>query len=109
MSYKSELNKEQSVRWDDFKRQIMIDRGEKIFKDPANLGNYAVTVSFMEGKLCLELMPNETTNFEGDTEGVIVNVDEENCHVTSIMEMAKNAKKVKEAKSKGLPIKIFQF
>lgn len=106
--YKKDLNKEQASRWEDFKSKIIIDRGEKIFKDPATLGNCSVTVSFMEGKLVLELMPNETANFEGDTEGVIISINEEDCHVTSIMLMAKNAKSVEDAKKNNLPIKKFR-
>ena len=107
MSYKHKFNKEESARWEEFKRQIVIDRGQRIFKDPATLGNCSVTVSVIEGKLALELVPNETANMNGDVEGVIVNIDEDNCHVTSIMTMANNATEVVNAKNNKKPIKKF--
>lgn len=109
MSYKSELNKEEQVRWEEFKRQIVIDREEGIFKDPANLGNCRVNVSMIEGKLTLELVPNETSDMNGGVEGVIVSVYEDDCHVTSIMSMAENAKDVEEAKCNKKPIKKFDY
>jgi len=107
MTYKSDLNKADSVAWDEFKRQMVVDRKKKIFKESANLGNCLVAISSIDGELYIEIMPNETTNFNGSIAGTIVPIDENNCHLDNVMEMARNAKKVKEAKGNGEPIKLF--
>ena len=108
MSYLTRMDEDGKTKWNEFKQGVLIDRGNRIFRDPANMGNCSVTVSLMEGKLCLEIMPNETSNMNGDVEGVIVTVDENDCHVDSIMKMVENATGVEEAKGKGLPVKSFR-
>ncbi len=107
MSYKSDLSKEDLVRWEEFKDSIKIDRKERIFGVSADLGKCHVRASFMDGELYFEIMPSETSDLEGDVEGVIVNVDENKCHLDSLLKMHHNAKTTEKAKMDKKPIKKF--
>ena len=105
--YKARLSKKQMDQWESFKLNIMVDRKQRIFRDSAFLGNCSVNISFIDGELALEVMPNETANIDGDVEGVIVNIDEDTCHLDSILKMALNSQQVKRAKKNNKPIKHF--
>ena len=107
MSYKSELNKEELVRWEDFKNSIKVDRKERIFRDSAYLGKCDVNISCIDGELNLEIIPSETADLESDVEGVIVNIDENKCHLDSLLKMYRNAKTTEKAKIDKNPIKSF--
>ena len=98
MSLKSELSEIEAKRWEDFKKSILIDKEKRTFNGSLDLGNCSVSVSFINNQLCFELFPNESADLGGEVDGIILNLDDENLHVSSIMSMAENAKKVKEAK-----------
>ena len=116
---KKKLGKKDRNEWEVFKQSSMIDRSDKLLNDPddtivattsaADLGNCQVKVSFMDNQLFFEIMPNETTNMKGDVEGIIVGVDEDKCHVFSVLKIVENALQVKDAKKNGKPIKQFTW
>lgn len=105
MAIKKNLNETERMAWEQFDKEISCDNGH--FPEPAKLGNCSVNIQRLKNKLCLEIMPTETTDMNGDVAGVIVDIDEKTCHLTSIIEMVDNAKKVEEAKRSHKPIKVF--
>jgi hypothetical protein len=107
MTYKAELNQKAKSQWESFKSSISVDREKKIFKEAAFLGNCNVNISFIDGELTFEIMPSETADMDGDVEGVIINIDENNCHLDSILKMNFNARQVENAKKNEKPIKRF--
>jgi len=98
MSYKKDMNEKEIEKWENIKKNITIDRKEKIYRESESLGDCSVSISFTDGKLCLEIMP---IGING-AEGVIVNIDEDNCHISSIMSMIENTKQAKERETKRL-------
>ena len=104
MGYKKDLSQEELEKWENIKNNITIDRKERIFRDSKSLGNCSVSISFTDGKLCLEIIPIETPILEKEIEGVIVNIDEDACHISSIIAMIENAKQVEDARRKGHPL-----
>ena len=107
MTYKAELNIRDKAAWDDFKIQIETNREKGVFKKSARLGSCFVNVSFIDGELFLEITPNETVNFNGNINGLIVSIDENKCHVDDIMKMSRNALEVQDAMYNKKPIKKF--
>ena len=112
MSCANELTKADKVKWEQYKREMTTDRGEKIFERPTNLGNCSVEMSILDGELSIQIMPNETTlNENSDTEissaGIIISISEDSCHVNDLMKMASNARKVEGDKEKGHAIVKF--
>ena len=108
MSYKANLNEDMKAKWESLKRDVSVNREEKIFPTPTNMGNCSVNLSLIAGKLCLEIVPNETSDFDNEVEGVIVDIDENSCHVDSIMKIVENALQVEKAKKNGNPVKTFR-
>ena len=90
---------------EEFVRSISFDPDN--IKKLANLGLCHVSLNCVKNKIVMEIFPAETTDFDKPVEGIIISIDENDCHVTSIMEMAKNSEKVEEAKKNKNPIKIF--
>jgi len=107
MTYKVNLNKRDQAKWQFFKQSIEYNAKKQIFNNAAFLGNCGVQISFTNGQLCLEIMPSETTDFEGNIEGIIVNVDENQCRIDNLLKMYFNAQKVEKAKEDKKPIKKF--
>ena len=107
MSYKNELNKEESFRWETFKQNIETNRKELVFSDAKSLGQCNVLISNIDGELFLEILPLETVDFDNDIDGIIVQIDENKVHLDSIMNMEYNAQDVEQAKYWGNPIKVF--
>lgn len=106
MSYANNLNKKDKVVWEQFKRDCS-PNNEQVIQQSISLGNCNVSISCFKGKLWLEIMPKETARMNRGIEGVIVGIDENACHVTSIMKMAQNANEVMAAKNSNKPIKVF--
>ena len=94
MAFANKLNRADKSKWNCFKNEMLIDREKKIFRDPKCLGNCIVKASYMDNKIFLEIMPTETANFSGDVEGIIIDVGENDCHVSSLMKMAKNSNEI---------------
>jgi hypothetical protein len=103
------MTKKDQNKWEAFKKSILIDKKQKVFNSAAELGNCQVKLSCMDDELFLEVLPNETTNVNGDVEGIIVAFDENKCHVSGILKMVSNAKQVKKAKENNQPIKQFEL
>lgn len=106
MAYANQLSKKNKVAWEQFKRNCC-PNNEHVIQKATLLGNCNVSIGNVKGQLYLEIMPNETADFDTDIAGILVNINENDCHVDSIMTMAKNAHDTEKAKLNKKPLKIF--
>jgi len=107
MAHLENLNKADQVKWEQTKREMTVDREKGIFKGETSLGSCHVGMGVVDGQLYLEIMPNETSSLNENTEGVVVQVDENDVSLTGLMSMVSNERELTQAKIDGEPTIIF--
>jgi len=87
-AFKNNMNEAELKRWEGFRT--------KLENSPrsVSLGECSVQLSIFRGQMCVELMPTESVARGREVEGIILPVDENECHLTSLMVMAEQAKPV---------------
>ncbi len=72
------------------------------------MGNCSVDVSYIDGELYMEIIPNETVTTNSSVDVVLVKIDESEIVSTdAVIKMSNNAEEVKKAREKGEAVIIF--